>query len=400
LPGFAAPIGCISGILSSFANDQASVRRAFAGPPPRVLPSSTLAAMNPLDRDSPFYETHDRVPVELARIVDEGLGRANDGAAPLHGVEGLSCFARLASGALVGGAVGRTWGECCELQQLWVRDDHRRRGIGSALMARFEARAVARGCRTLYLETWSFQAPAFYRPRGHEVALETRGFPDDIAKYVLVRRLEPAAFRATRSAEPPRAVARMPAPPDTRSAIDPAVELRFGDVLLRPYRDGDAAQLYAAVRESLPTVGRWMTWCREGYAQGDAVAWVERCATAWQSGEEYAFGIFDARGDYVGATGLNHFNRVHNFANLGYWVRQSRQREGFAATAARLSADFGFAALRLTRIEIVAAAENRPSRRVAEKLGAQFECVARNRLLLRGVPIAGAVYSVVPDAAA
>jgi len=190
--------------------------------------------------------------------------------------------------------------------------------------------------------------------------------------------------------------ARIPDLPDAAPAIDPAIELGSGPVLLRPYREGDAAPLYAAVRESLATVGRWMTWCHDGYAAGDSSNWVARCAAAWRSGEEYAFAIHDTRGEYIGASGLNHFNRVHNFANLGYWIRESRQRRGFATAAVRLTAAFGFAALGLTRIEIVAAVDNRPSRRVAERVGAQLECVARNRLLLRGVPVAAAVYSLVP----
>src|SRR5688572_30270982 len=87
------------------------------------------------------WAVHDDVPPDAGRIVDHGLGQANDAAAPLHEVERLSCFASLPSGSIVGGAVGRTWGECCELQQLWVEPAYRRRGIGSKLVKLFEERA-------------------------------------------------------------------------------------------------------------------------------------------------------------------------------------------------------------------------------------------------------------------
>lgn len=137
------------------------------------------------------WEVHDDAPELEAGIVDHGLGEANDAAAPLHEVRRLSCFARLPSGAVVGGAVGRTWGECCELQQLWVDPAHRKRGIGARLVRLFEARAAARGCRTFYLETFSFQAPAFYESLGYRVATEFRGFPHGIAKYVMVRQSAP-----------------------------------------------------------------------------------------------------------------------------------------------------------------------------------------------------------------
>jgi len=56
-----------------------------------------------------------------------------------------------------------------------------------------------------------------------------------------------------------------------------------------------------------------------------------------------------------------------------------------------------FRDLRLARVEIVGAADNGPSRRVAEKAGAVLEGLARNRLPIHGVPVtAAAVHSLVP----
>jgi len=132
---------------------------------------------------------HDDVPAVQGRLVDSGLGEANEAAAPMHDVHPLSAFARLPTGALIGGAVGRTWGECCELQQLWVDPAQRRRGVGARLVREFERRAETRGCRTFYLETFSFQAPSLYRSLGYEVAHELRGFAPGIIKYLMVRRL-------------------------------------------------------------------------------------------------------------------------------------------------------------------------------------------------------------------
>lgn len=134
---------------------------------------------------------HDDVPDADGRAVDTGLGAANDAAAPLHEVRRLSCFARTPSGAVVGGAVGRTWGTCCELQQLWVEAGHRRRGIGAQLVRALERRAASRGCATFYLETFSFQAPALYRALGYEVKLALAGFGPGIVKYTMVREAPP-----------------------------------------------------------------------------------------------------------------------------------------------------------------------------------------------------------------
>jgi ribosomal-protein-serine acetyltransferase len=175
------------------------------------------------------------------------------------------------------------------------------------------------------------------------------------------------------------------------------VELSSKRILLRPYRIEDAAFLFSAATESVETVGRWMPWCHAGYTQAESVAWIEKCQTTWKAGDAYAFAMFDAANEYVGGAGLNQINRIHNLANLGYWVRQSCQRHGLATAAVQLLARFAFETVGLTRVEIVAATENAPSRRVAEKAGAQFECLARNRLIIHSVPLVAALYSLVPS---
>ena len=134
------------------------------------------------------YTTHDELPPEAA-IVDTGLGDANNAAAPLHQVRPLACLARDTTGRVIGGAIGRTWGTCCELQQLWVEPTYRRRGIGATLVRGFERHAEARGVQTFYLETFSFQAPGLYRSLGYSVRLELRGFAPGIAKFTMVREI-------------------------------------------------------------------------------------------------------------------------------------------------------------------------------------------------------------------
>lgn len=127
-------------------------------------------------------------PKPSAAAVDEGLTQSNEAAAPLHEVEPLGCFAHLPDGTLIGGAVGRTWGPCCELQQLWVHPQHRLHGLGTRLVREFESAAECRGCSTFYLETFNFQAPALYAALGYEITYEHAVYPHGIVRYTMVRR--------------------------------------------------------------------------------------------------------------------------------------------------------------------------------------------------------------------
>ena len=133
---------------------------------------------------------YDSPPPEAVAAVDRGLGEANAAAAPLHEVAPLACIASDGDGHVIGGAVGRRWGERAELQQLWVQEQSRRRGVGGALVREFLSLARARGCKAVFLETFSFQAPGLYRSLGFRVTYENRLLPHGIVKFHMVKRFD------------------------------------------------------------------------------------------------------------------------------------------------------------------------------------------------------------------
>jgi N-acetylglutamate synthase-like GNAT family acetyltransferase len=80
------------------------------------------------------------------------------------------------------------WGQCCELQQLWVEASYRRRGIRTQLIQAFETRAREHGCSTFYLATFNFQTPHLYGLLGYTIAYEHKVYPHGIIKYIMVKR--------------------------------------------------------------------------------------------------------------------------------------------------------------------------------------------------------------------
>ena len=139
------------------------------------------------DESTATITTHNEEDTELWRVVNDGLGEHNVSAAPLDEVQPLACAAHSPQGKIIGGVIGRTWGTCCEMLQLWVAPPQRRQGIGRQLVEQFHQQAEGRGCRTFYLDTFSFQAPDLYRTLGYEIRLEIRGFSGSIVKYVMMR---------------------------------------------------------------------------------------------------------------------------------------------------------------------------------------------------------------------
>jgi RimJ/RimL family protein N-acetyltransferase len=175
------------------------------------------------------------------------------------------------------------------------------------------------------------------------------------------------------------------------------VQLTDGKILLRPAEMKDAKEMFGAVQESMVEVGAWMPWCHANYTPGESKNWIKMCQKGRKDGTIYDFAITDARdGTILGDCGLNDIRKSDKTANLGYWVRTGRTKQGICTAAALLLADYGFKELKLNRIEILVAVDNLASQRVAAKAGAVREGVLRNRLLLHGKIHDAVMFSLIP----
>lgn len=166
------------------------------------------------------------------------------------------------------------------------------------------------------------------------------------------------------------------------------------DITIRPFEPDDAAEFTSACLESIDTVGKWMPWCHENFTHEEAMAWITSCSKQIQAGNSYDLGIF-RNPDLllVGSIAINQLDKRNLIGNIGYWVRESLQQQGYALKAVNLIKDYGFQELNLARLELVILTDNIASKRVAESSGAEFECVAKNRLMHDGMSKPAAVYS-------
>ena len=175
------------------------------------------------------------------------------------------------------------------------------------------------------------------------------------------------------------------------------VQLSGNGILLRAHNIGDIENRLTAVKESFADVNPWMPWGNVDYSTEHCKNWIELCDKNWNQDTNYQFAIIDALDRvYLGGCGLSDINSADKMANMGYWVRSGSFKKGIATTAAQLLADFGFHRLKLNRIEILVAVENKASLRVAEKIGATREGVMRNRLRLHDVTHDAVMFSLVP----
>ena len=167
---------------------------------------------------------------------------------------------------------------------------------------------------------------------------------------------------------------------------------------IRPYEAEDAQALWQAVRESVDEAHPWLPWCHAGYSMAEATEWTSSRAGLAAEGREYSFAIVGPDGRFLGGCGINQVNRLHQFGNLGYWVRTSATGHGVAREAIRQLADFAFRNTELVRLEVVCAVDNIRSQRAAEGAEALREGVLRSRLMLHGKPVDAVMYSLIRNA--
>jgi ribosomal protein S18 acetylase RimI-like enzyme len=125
---------------------------------------------------------------ELTAFLDERLRAFNAAITGIADGKPLHARIRNVSGAIIAAISGHSWGGCCEITQLWVREDERGRGHGRALLRAVEAEANRRGCSQVTVATHSFQAPHFYEKLGYQPIGAIVDYPKGHAKLHYVKR--------------------------------------------------------------------------------------------------------------------------------------------------------------------------------------------------------------------
>ena len=91
--------------------------------------------------------------------------------------EPLNLYVEDDRGELMAGLVAETFGNWLEIEYLFVKEDLRGQGIGSQLLQQAESEAKKRNCRYVFVNTYQFQAPAFYQKRGYKEVFTLKDYP-------------------------------------------------------------------------------------------------------------------------------------------------------------------------------------------------------------------------------
>lgn len=140
---------------------------------------------------------------KLSFVITEGEPTADDyqilvnGMLAYHASQGhprksetLSIFLKDEKGKVFGGIIVSFLWNGMEIRSLWVDETIRKRGWGRKLMQAAELEAVKRGCTIAYTNTFSWQAPEFYKKLGYTLYGKLEDFPKGNCLSYVCKKLE------------------------------------------------------------------------------------------------------------------------------------------------------------------------------------------------------------------
>lgn len=143
---------------------------------------------------------------------------------------------------------------------------------------------------------------------------------------------------------------------------------------LRQLRLEDAEELYAAADRNRAHLRTFLPWVDPTRSVDDTRAFLHTAQAQADAGEGFTAGLV-VNGAIAGCIGLHRIDWPNRNVSLGYWIDERHQGRGLITAGCRLLIDHIVSDLKLNRVEIRCAVENRRSRAIPERLGFRQEGV-------------------------
>jgi RimJ/RimL family protein N-acetyltransferase len=150
------------------------------------------------------------------------------------------------------------------------------------------------------------------------------------------------------------------------------MELRDGDLVLRPWMEDDVDPLVAAIND--PEIAYWIPLIPHPYTRDDAIAFIRG-----EVQPDHTALAIELEGRVVGGIGMGLNSREYR-VTMGYWVAAAERGRGTCTRALRLLTRHALEDIQVQRVDLVTDPDNTASQRVAEKVGFQREGVLRAHL--------------------
>lgn len=195
----------------------------------------------------------------------------------------------------------------------------------------------------------------------------------------------------TERARTPNAERRLSLPSRMRMHRSP---LTSEHLVLRPVSVLRVDELFEAVDASRDSLEPWLPWVPLNDSPEACYRYARACERDWDTEAAARFLVQRKESEDIwGIVSLEGCTRTNRSCNLGYWLHPQQRGRGLMTEAAARVVRFAFDEMFAHRIVCAAGVDNHASRRVIERLGFQFEGIARDAEWVGGQWVSHAVYS-------
>lgn len=164
---------------------------------------------------------------------------------------------------------------------------------------------------------------------------------------------------------------------------------------LSPVSSRDADEFYRAVDESRPALSPWLPWVQLNNSPQDSLRYTQAAERDWDTHAAARFFVkLSASQRLIGVVSLENCSVMHRACQLGYWLHTAAWGQGLITEAALRVLAFAFQEMNANRVTCAAGTQNTRSLKVIQRLGFQFEGVARQAEWVQDRYINHAVYSL------
>ncbi len=122
-------------------------------------------------------------------VIGGGIAAYNTGKAGDDHGKNLCFVLEDSDGEILGGVIGMTYWNWLYISLMWLPEVLRGQGYGRQLLEMAEDEGRKRGAEYAYLDTFSFQAPGFYKKLGYQLFGKLEEFPPGHSRFFLKKRL-------------------------------------------------------------------------------------------------------------------------------------------------------------------------------------------------------------------
>ncbi|MDR4927733.1 GNAT family N-acetyltransferase [Peribacillus simplex] len=130
----------------------------------------------------------------------------------------------------------------------------------------------------------------------------------------------------------------------------------------------DAERVFEITNQSREYLREWLPWLDITTKLEDTKEFINICLKGFAENKSVNTLIM-YKGQIVGVAGYNQINWSNKTAYIGYWLGEEYQGNGIMTRVAKALTDYAFKELKLDKVEIRVALENKKSRGIPERLG-------------------------------